>query len=148
LGDVRGIAGAKPSLVVLTDAQKTGFSLQRINQGEVQVLSLGGGLGNDESCQVHKELAHLLEQKHRRVILDLALLSSATTMSLARLLVCGREFRRHGGELKLMGLSASLKHVAELAGFDRRKDFATDVATALKAMSQPSEVNPSNKKKT
>ena len=106
----------------------------------MQILSLGGGLGSDESCQVHKELTHLLEQKHRRVILDLALLSSATTMSLARLLVCGCEFRRHGGELKLVGLSGSLKHVAELAEFDRRKDFAADVATALRAMSQPSEV--------
>jgi anti-anti-sigma factor len=127
---------------VSTDAQKTGFKLRRINQGEVQVLSLGGGLGNDESCQVHKELTHLLEQKHRRVILDLARLSSATTMSLARLLVCGREFRRHGGELKLVGLSVSLKHQAELAGFDRRKDFAPDVAAALKALSQPSEVKP------
>lgn len=111
-----------------------------MNHGEVQVLSFSGGLGNDESCQVHKELTHLLEQKHRRVILDLAQISSATTMSLARLLVCGREFRRHGGELKLVGLSVSLKHLAELAGFDRRKDFAPDVATALKAMSQPSAV--------
>jgi anti-anti-sigma factor len=116
------------------------FNLQRMNQGEVQVLSFSGCLSNDESCRVDKELAHLLEQKHRRVILDLALLSSATTMSLARLLVCAREFHRHGGELKLAGLSVSVKHLAELAGFDRRKDFAADVATALKAMSQPSEV--------
>lgn len=118
----------------------TGFNLQRINQGEVQILSLSGYLGNDEFCRVDRELAHLLEQRHRRVILDLAMLSCATTMSLARLLVCGREFRRHGGELKLVGLSVSLKHLAELAGFDRRKDFSTDGAAALKAMSQPSEV--------
>ena len=87
-----------------------------------------------------KELTRLLELKQRRVILDLTLLSSATTMSLARLLVCGREFRRHGGELKLVGLSASLKHAAELAGFDGREDFTVDVMTALQAMSQPSAV--------
>lgn len=106
----------------------------------MEVLSLVGGLDNDASCGVDRELAHLLEQKHHRVILDMAQISSVTTMSLARLLVCGREFRRHGGELKLAGLSNSLKHLAELAGFDRRKDFAPDVATALKAMSRPSEV--------
>lgn len=110
------------------------FNLQRVNHGEVQILSVSGGLDSDASCRVDKELGHLLEQKHRRVILDLSLLASATTMSLARLLVCAREFRRHGGELKLAGLSTSLKHLAELAGFDRRKDFSPEVATALKAM--------------
>jgi len=89
----------------------------------VQVLSFGGALDSDASCRVDKELVHLLEQKHRRVILELSLLSSATTMSLARLLVCAREFRRHGGELNLAGLSTSLKHVAELAGFDHRINF-------------------------
>ena len=110
----------------------------------MQVLSLGGGLGSDESCQVNKELTHLLEQKHRRLILDLTRISSATTMSLARLLVCTREFHRHGGELKLAGMSPSLRRLAELAGFDRRKDFAADVAAALKAMSGMSEVKADN----
>jgi len=121
----------------------TVFNLQRINQGEVHILSLSGHMGNDEFCRVDRELAHLLEQKHRRAILDLALLSSATRMSLARLLVCGREFRRHGGELKLVGLSTSLRRIVEVAGFDREKDLAADVAAALKTMSQPVEANPS-----
>lgn len=119
-----------------------------MNQGEVQILSFSGGMDNDASGRVDKELAHLLEQKNRRAILDLTMLSSATTISLARFLVRARELHRHGGELKLVGLSSSFRRVAELAGFDQRKDFAPDVATALKAMSQPSEVNPSNKKKT
>jgi len=92
---------------------------------------------NDEFARVDRELAHLLEQEYRRAILDLTLLTSATTMSLARLLVCAREFRRHGGELKLAGLSPWLRRMAEMAGFDRKKDFAADVAAALKAMSQP-----------
>jgi len=120
-----------------------------MNRSEVQILSFSGGLDNDAFFRVDAELAHLLEQKHRRVILDLALLSSATTMSLARLLVCAREFHRHGGELKLAGMSPSLRRLAELAGFDRRKDFATDLAAALKAMSGPSDVkapNPLEKK--
>lgn len=110
----------------------------------MHVLALSGYLTSDEFGRVDRELAHLLEQNRRRVILDLTLLTSATTMSLARLLVCGREFRRHGGELKLAGLSPWLRRMAELAGFDRRRDFATDVATALKAMSQPPDAKPSS----
>jgi len=131
------------SFAVSTPVQTTGFNLQRTQQGEVQILSLGGCLTNDEFSRMDHALAHLREEKRRRVVLDLAQLSSATTMSLARLLVCGREFRRHGGELKLAGLSPWLRRLAELAGFDRKKDFSADVVTALKAMSPPPEARPS-----
>lgn len=55
-------------------------------------MSVHGYMGNDEFYRVEKELAHLLEQKHRRVILDLATLSFATAVSLARLLVCHVNF--------------------------------------------------------
>ncbi len=116
------------------------FNFQRMNQGEVQILSFSGYRDNDASRRVDRELVQLLEQKHRRVIFDLAQLSSATRMSLARLLVCGREFRRHGRELKLVGWSTSLRHMADLEGFDRQKDFAPDVATGLTAMSRLPEV--------
>ena len=99
-----------------THIQMRNFHLLRMNHGEVEVLSFIGRLGDDEYGRVDKELAQLLEQKHRRVILDLALLSSAATLSVARLLVRGLEFCRHGGELKLVGLSAPLKHSAEIGG--------------------------------
>lgn len=127
-----------------TRAQITEFNLQRIDQGEVQILSLNGYMGNDEFSQVDRELSRLLEQKDRRVILDLGLLSFATTMNLARLRMCGREFRRRGGELKLAGPSPWLSHLAVLAGFDRQKDFEPDVATALKAISGLLEVKAHN----
>ncbi len=120
------------------------FNLQRVNEGDVPIVSASGCMGSDECHHVEKELRQLPEQKHRRVVLDCRMLTFMTSASLARLLVCGREFRRHRGELKLVGLSTSLRQAAELAGFDRRKDFAADVVTALKAMSQPSEVKPSS----
>ena len=115
----------------------TEFNLQRINRSEVQILSLIGYMGNDEFSRVHRELSHLLEQGHLRVVLDLASLSFATTMSLARLLVCAREFRRRGGELRMAGLSPFLSRLALLAGFGRKHDLEADVPTALKAIAQP-----------
>ena len=100
-------------------------------------------MGNDEFRRVDRDLAHLREQGHRRVVLDLAKLSFATTMSLARLLVCAREFRRHGGELRMAGLSPFLSHLAVLAGFGRKNDLEADVAAALKAMCLPPSAKPS-----
>lgn len=121
----------------------TEFNLRRINRSEVQILSLSGYMGNDEFSRVDRELAHLLEQGHCRVVLDLAKLSFATTMSLARLLVCAREFRRHGGELRMAGLSPFLSRLAMLAGFVRKNDLEADVASAFKAMSRPPGTKPS-----
>jgi anti-anti-sigma regulatory factor len=76
------------------------------------------------------------------VILDLTRLSFTTNMSLARFLICRGEFRRHGGELKLVGLSPELSRIAEMAGFNGKKDFEPDMATALKKMSQMPKVKP------
>ena len=125
-------------------AQIIGFNLQRINQGDVQVVSIAGHMGSDEVCRVDTELAHLLEQGHRRAVLDLATLSSTTAMSLARLLVYAQEFQRLGNQLKLAGLSPLVHHIAELEGFDKKRDLQPDVAAALKAMSQLSEVEADN----
>lgn len=115
----------------------TEFSLQQINRTEVQILSLSGYMGNDEYGRVDRELAHLLEQGHCRVILDLARLSFATSMSLSRLRVWARKFRRHGGEMKLAGLSPFQNRLARLAGFGRKKHLAADVATALNVRGRP-----------
>jgi anti-anti-sigma factor len=118
------------------------FTLKQIKKGEVQILALNGYMGNDEFGQVDNALALLLEQKHGRVILDLKGLSFVTARSLAQFLVCGQEFRRQGGELKLVGLSPDLSRLAEMAGFNGQKDFEPDLATALKNLCQRSQLKP------
>lgn len=130
-------------ITVATRAQITEFKLRQITEGEVRILSLSGYLGNAEFREVADVLSRLLEQKHRRVILDLTTLAFTTTISLARFLVCGREFRRHGGELKLVGLSPELSRLAKMAGFSERKDFDPDLTTALKKLAQTSKAKPS-----
>jgi anti-sigma B factor antagonist len=128
-------------------AQIIAFTLQRIIQGDVQVVSIAGHMGNDEVCRVDTELAPLLQQGHRRVVLDLATLSSATAMSLARLFVCAQEFQRHGGQLKLAALSPRLRHIAELVGFDKKRDFQPDVAVALEAFRRLEETKAASPRK-
>jgi len=113
----------------------------------MQILSLSGTLNNGDFDRVDRALTNLLEHGQRRAVLDLALLSSATTMSLARLLVCAREFRRHGGELRLAGLFPRVSHWAELAGFDRKKDFVSDTTTALESLAQETTAKTSNPSK-
>lgn len=118
-----------------------GFCVQRSEAGEVQILKIRGRMSNGDFARVELELEQVWEQGCRKVILDLSRLSYATTMSLARLLVCAREFRQRGCELKLAGLSPWLKHLAELAGFERERDFSENSATASQAMSPPVEAS-------
>jgi anti-anti-sigma factor len=122
------------SINVATRAQMTEFKLQHTTAGEVRIVSLCGYMGNAEFCQVDGELATLLKQGHHRVIVDLAQLSFTTSISLARLQVCAREFNRHGGELKFAGLSPFLSRLAGLAGFGKKKHLEADVEGALQAM--------------
>ena len=129
-------------ITVATRAQITEFKLRQITEGAVQILSLSGYMGNAEFREVANVLSRLLEQKHRRVILDLTTLAFTTTISLARFLVCGREFRRHGGELKLVGLSPELSRLAKMAGFSEKKDFEPDLTTALKKAAEMSKAKP------
>ena len=136
------------SLLSLTNtvaprAQTTEFKLQQITEGEVQILSLRGYMGNAEFREAANVLARLLEQKHRRVSLNLTTLAFTATVSFARFLVCGREFRRHGGELKLVGLSPELSRLAKMAGFGEKKDFEPDLTTALKRLAQAAKPKPS-----
>lgn len=44
------------------------FSHQRINHGTFQVVSISDYLGSHEFYRVEKQLARLLEQEHRRVL--------------------------------------------------------------------------------
>lgn len=98
-------------------------------------------MGNAEFREAAQVLTQLLELKHRQVVLDLTTLTFTTTVSLARFLVCGREFRRHGGELKLVGLSPELSRLAGMAGF-AKKDFEPDVATALQKLARAPQAKP------
>ena len=102
---------------------------------------MSGYLGNAEFREVAGVLSRLLEQKHHRVVLDLTTLTFTTTISLARFLVCGHEFRRHGGEMKIAGLSPWLARLAGMAGF-AKKDFEPDVATALQKLAQAPQAKP------
>ena len=50
-------------ITVATRAQITEFNLQQIIEGEVQIPSLNGYMGNAEFREVADTLARLLEQK-------------------------------------------------------------------------------------
>jgi anti-anti-sigma factor len=118
-----------------TTTHASSFNLRRASENDVQVVLVSGCMGNNDCHRVEEELRHLLEQKHRRAVLDCGQLAFITSPSLARLFVCAQEFRRHGGQIRLAGLSSVASRMAQLVGFNKKTELQLDVATALKSFS-------------
>ena len=128
----------------LTGNQASSFSLQRTDEGGAQVVSVSGYIGRDECERIEKELRHLLQEKHRHVVLDGEALTFTSSASLARLLVCARNFTGTGGHLLLAGFPRAANRMAELVGFDKRTELSPDVATGLKVLSRDTTHTPGN----
>jgi anti-anti-sigma factor len=107
------------------------FNIQRIKQGEVQIVSVSGYLGNDECHRLEKELGHLLKNQNQHVVLNCSALTFATVVSLARLFVLAGFFHRRNGNFRLAGLSDRFARIAHNVGFDQQMDIYPDVTAAL-----------------
>jgi anti-anti-sigma factor len=123
------------------------FSLQRINQGEVQVVAISGYMGNDEFHRLDNELERVQQERCRGVILDCSALTFITSLSLARLLLVTQLFRRHGCEFRLAGLSSSASKTAQAIGFDSKLELQPNVTTAIKSMRKGAASKPNSRPK-
>ena len=110
------------------------FSLQRHNQGKVQVISLSGHLGDDEFLRLEKELEHLWQQRHWHLILDCTALTFIATVNLARLSLAAQFLRKHQGKFRLVGLPAAHRKLAHAVGFDPQLELQPNVGAALKSI--------------
>jgi len=80
--------------------QASSFSLQRHNQGAVQVISLSGYLGDDEFLRLEKELEYLWQRHHWHLILDCTALTFMASVNLARLSLAAQFLRKHQGKFR------------------------------------------------
>jgi anti-anti-sigma factor len=123
------------------------FSLQRVHQGDVEIVAVNGDMGIEEYYQLEKQLRHLLDEEHRRVVLDCKALTFVTGASLARLCLCTREFRRHGGQFRLAGLRPAVNRRAQLVGFDIESELLPDLPAALKSLAPATAPSPKHRSK-
>jgi anti-anti-sigma factor len=114
--------------------QTSSFSLQRHNQGKVQVISVSGYLGDDEFPRLEKELEHLWQQQHWHLILDCTALSFIASVNLARLSLAAQFLRKHQGKFRLVGLPTPHRTLAQALGFDPHVELQPNLSAALKSI--------------
>ena len=122
------------------------FNLQISDEGNVQVVSVGGYLGRDQCYRVQQELSRLMRQRTWAVIVDCSRLSCITNTSLTHLNLWVQDFQRQGGQFRLAGLSRAARCNAELAGFETTA-LVADLATARKTLNDPTALKTKNNAK-
>ena len=114
--------------------QTSSFSLQRHNQGKVQVISVSGYLGDDEFLRLEKQLEHLWQQHHWHLVLDCTALTFIAAVNFVRLSLAAQFLRKHQGQFRLVGLAAAHRELAHAVGFDPQLELQPNVGAALKSI--------------
>lgn len=91
-------------------------------------------MGNDECSKLEIELERLLQQGHRRVIIDFVALTFITSASLLRLAQQTRRFQREEGELKIEGFPPFAARLTRFARLERALKPAVGLAAAIQSL--------------
>ncbi len=89
----------------------------------IQVLRLRGELTLEDALKIKNLIAEYLKGGLVHVVLNLENVSHIHLSGLPVFIERARRLREYGGDLKLVGLSAYLNHILELAGATRDFDF-------------------------
>ncbi|UCC86764.1 MAG: STAS domain-containing protein [Anaerolineales bacterium] len=87
------------------------------NHGPV-LLKLVGEVDAHTVGRLDQTLKDLVSQGHYRLVLDASQLEYIASKGLRSLLLTQREVSQLGGEVRLFGLTAPVRRIFELAGFD------------------------------
>jgi anti-anti-sigma factor len=82
------------------------------------LLKLGGEVDAHNVGKLDQALKDLVSRGHYRLILDASQLDYISSKGLRTLLLVQREVSQLGGEVRLFGLTAQVRRIFELAGFD------------------------------
>jgi len=102
-----------------------------IDERGIALVEIHGEVDAHTSGELDKVLGDLLAQGHHRLALDFSQVGYISSAGLRVLLRAQQKARGLGGEVRLFGLSAFVRQVVEMAGFDRLLRLA---ATRQEAM--------------
>jgi anti-sigma B factor antagonist/stage II sporulation protein AA (anti-sigma F factor antagonist) len=109
-----------------------GLSIAIEQHGDKQVLILDGRVDTTTTPSLEKELNHLLEAKHKKVILDFGKVDYLSSAGLRLLLSSTKKFQSHGGQLSLCDIGEEVMEIMKMAGFERVLLIYPNLHEALK----------------
>jgi len=97
------------------------------------VLPLDGEIDLHVSPEVAKSLRAMIENKPKKVVVDLTKVTYLDSSGLAVLIEGMQNVQKYGGKFGLAGVQEDVKHVFDIARLDQVFEIYPDVDTALAA---------------
>ncbi|MBF0475795.1 MAG: STAS domain-containing protein [Deltaproteobacteria bacterium] len=101
-------------------------------QGDVQVVLLGGRFDAQAAGMVEEKLNGVLDAGHKKLLVDLGGTNYISSAGLRVLLATTKKIKKVNGRIVLSSLTQYVKEVFEIAGFTSIFDIYGDLDEALK----------------
>lgn len=102
----------------------------------VAVVEIGSELNAVCSAELEGAVTRLLTEGQRRFVIDCARVTFLDSAGLAVLVRCFKQVRSHAGNVCLVALQPSARHVIELTRLDRAFDLRTDATEAVQYLTK------------
>jgi anti-sigma B factor antagonist len=97
---------------------------------EPEVVALEGEIDMHRSPEVKEKIYALIEEKSRRLLIDMQGVSYIDSSGLAVLIEALQRMQTYGGRLALFGIAESVRHIFEIARLDQVFSIYPDKTSA------------------
>lgn len=105
-----------------------------VSSSEPDLLVLEGEIDLHESPRVKEGIEHLLEERPRRVYVDLSRVTYIDSSGLAALIEAMQQINAYGGHLALFGIHDAVEAIFHIAQLDQVFRIFPDQASAREIM--------------
>jgi anti-anti-sigma factor len=102
-----------------------------------QLLTLSGRLDTEAAPEFERRCTRLVESQTRNLIVNVSALDYLSSAGLRIMLVTGKALRSQNGKLVLVAAAGPVRHMVELAGFDKIFPIYTTVTEATQVVNTP-----------
>lgn len=103
---------------------------------DITIIQPRGRLDANGTTYLENELESLASDNQHQIVVDFNQVSYISSTGLRTLLLAVRRAKRHGGDVKLCNLSAAVRKIFRMAGFDMILDIQDGEEQAVKAFAK------------
>ena len=111
--------------------RRYGVNISIEQQNEVTTVVAGGRLDVMGAPEIEASCKKLISEGTKRLLLDMASVEYISSAGLRSLLVLAKAMKASGGTLVLCSLTAAVREVMEISGFDNILSLAADRSAAM-----------------
>ena len=105
--------------------------------GDVTIVDIGGRIElGEESASVRDMVLQLLNNDHKKILLNLGAVDYIDSMGLGSLVAAFARVRKQGGEMKLLNLTNKVTDLMQITKLYTVFDIMNDEAVAVKSFGQ------------